>query len=67
VRKKVGILTSFRKWEKEAWGGVNGKDTETKFVECKFRRRVKKKGWNFDIIERIKERDFDKLEREKKK
>jgi hypothetical protein len=25
ARKRVRILTSFREWKKEGWGGVNGK------------------------------------------
>ncbi len=42
--KSVGILIGFRKWEKEAWGGVSGKDMLTKFAKCKSKRRVKEKG-----------------------
>jgi hypothetical protein len=48
MRKRVRILTGFKEWEREAWGGVSGKDTLTKFVECKSERKVK-------------ERDFDRF------
>jgi hypothetical protein len=32
--------------------GVNGKDTLTKFAECKSRRRVKKKRLSYNRLER---------------
>ncbi len=32
-----------KEWKKEAWGGVNGKDTLIEFVKCKSRESVRER------------------------
>lgn len=45
---------------------MNGKNALTKFVKCKSKERVKERDDEIDIIERVKERDYNRLKRERK-